>query len=80
MKEFIEQELAPRIQADGGWVEFISFKDDTLSLRFRGEWSKCPILDRCTDWIREQVQSRFGETVRITAERKKPYFWDQPGM
>ena len=49
MKEYIENTLAPRIQGDGGWVEFVSLEDGQLTLLFRGECSKCGILNRCTD-------------------------------
>ena len=30
MKEYIETVLAPRIQADGGWVEFVSREGEKL--------------------------------------------------
>lgn len=76
MKHFVEQVLAPRIQADGGWVEFVSYENETLTLLFRGECSKCQILDRCTDWISQQVSARFSKSVTIIPLRRKPYFWD----
>ena len=76
MKQFIEQTLAPRIQADGGWVEFVSYENDTLTLIFRGECSKCQILTHCTDWIAQQIQTHLGKTVTIIPIRCKPYFWD----
>lgn len=76
MKEFIENVLAPRIQGDGGWMEFVSYENQTLTLIFRGECSKCQILDRCTDWIAQQIQQNLSETVTVRAIRKKPFFWD----
>ena len=45
-------------------------------LIFRGECSKCLILNRCVDWIAQQIKEAKGETVEITAVRKKPFFWD----
>ena len=47
-----------------------------LTLIFRGECSKCLILNRCVDWIAQQIKEAKGETVEITAVRKKPFFWD----
>lgn len=41
MKEYIENVLAPKLQGDGGWVEFVSYENKKLTLIFRGECSKC---------------------------------------
>ena len=76
MKEYIEQVLAPRIQGDGGWVEFVSLEGDQLTLVFRGECSKCGILNRCTDWIAEKISQDLGEKVTVLPIRKRPFFWD----
>ena len=75
MKEYIENVLAPKLQGDGGWVEFVSYENKKLTLIFRGECSKCLILNRCVDWIAQQIKEAKGETVEITAVRKKPFFW-----
>ncbi len=77
MKEYIESVLAPRLQGDGGWVEFVSLEDDKLTLIFRGECSKCLILNRCTDWIAQKIKDDLGKTVTVVPVRKKPFFWDQ---
>ena len=77
MKEYIETVLAPRIRGDGGWVEFQSLEGDRLTLIFRGECSKCLILDRCTAWIEQKIKEDKGQTVTVAAVRKKPFFWDQ---
>ena len=76
MREYIETVIAPRLQGDGGWVEFVSLEGSRLTLLFRGECSKCGILDRCTDWIAQQIQEARGEKVQIISIRKKPFFWD----
>lgn len=76
MKEFIETVLAPKLQGDGGWVEYVSYEDGRLTLIFRGECSKCLILNRCVDWIAQQIKETLGETVTIIPVRKKPFFWD----
>ena len=77
MKDYIEKVLGPRIQADGGWVEFVSLQGDKLELIFRGECSKCGILNRCCDWITQQIEKEFGQRVTIIPVRKKPFFWDK---
>ena len=77
MKEYIETVLAPRIQGDGGWVEFQSLEEDRLTLVFRGECSKCMILNRCTAWIEQKIKEDIGQAVIVVPVRKKPFFWDQ---
>ena len=76
MQEYVERYLAPRIQGDGGWVEFVSLEGDELKLIFRGECSKCPILNRCTAWMEEMIRKDKGQNVRIVPVRIKPYFQD----
>ncbi len=76
MREFIEKDIAPRLQGDGGWVEFVSQEEDRVTLIFRGECSKCLILNRCTDWIEAQAKEKTGQTIKVVPIRKKPFFWD----
>lgn len=76
MEKYISEVLAPKLQGDGGWVEFISLEGDELTLLFRGECSKCLILHRCTDWIEEQIKKDLNKSVRVNAIRKRPYFQD----
>lgn len=77
IKTYIKKIIRPKIQGDGGEVEFESLSEDgTLTLIFRGECSKCLILNRCVDWITEEVLKNTGKLVKIKAVRKKPYFWD----
>ncbi len=77
VREYLETVLAPRIQGDGGWVEFESLDGDRLTLVFRGECSKCEILDRCEAWIGQKIREDLGQTVQVCAVRKKPFFWDK---
>jgi Fe-S cluster biogenesis protein NfuA len=76
MQAYIENTIAPKLQGDGGWVEFVSFDNGILTLRFRGECSKCLILHRCTEWIEEEIKRDLKKTVKVNAIRKKPYFQD----
>ena len=77
IETYIKKIIRPKIQGDGGEVEFESLSEDgTLTLIFRGECSKCLILNRCVDWIAEEVLKNTDKLVKIKAVRKKPYFWD----
>jgi Fe-S cluster biogenesis protein NfuA len=74
IKEYVDTVLAPKLQGDGGWVEYESFEKGILTLVFRGECAKCMILPRCTDWIEEQFKTDLQKNVKVVAIRKKPYF------
>ena len=76
IKQYIEEVIAPKLQGDGGWVEFSALNGDELTLIFRGECSKCLILDRCILWIEQQIRCGTGLDAKIKAVRKKPYFQD----
>ncbi len=76
MKNYVENILAPKLQGDGGWVEYVSLIDEELTLLFRGECSKCLILHRCTQWIESEIEKDMNKKVKVVAIRKKPYFQD----
>ncbi len=76
VQNYVENILQPKLQGDGGWVEYVSLEGDTLTLIFRGECSKCLILHRCTAWIEDQIKHDLKKTVKVEAIRKKPYFQD----
>ena len=76
VKNYVENIIAPKLQGDGGWVEFVSFENGELTLRFRGECSKCLILHRCTEWIEGEIKRDLKKNIKVNAIRKKPYFQD----
>ena len=73
---YVENILQPKLQGDGGWVEYVGLEGEKLTLIFRGECSKCLILHRCVAWIEEQIKLDLKKTVKVEAIRKKPYFQD----
>ncbi len=76
IKTYVETVLQPKLQGDGGWIEFVSFENEVLTVIFRGECSKCLILHRCEAWIEEQIQKDLGMKIKLCGIRKKPYFQD----
>lgn len=76
MQKYIEKVIQPKVQGDGGWIEFVSCENGILTVVFRGECSKCLILERCVAWIEEQIKKDLNKTVTINTVRKKPYFQD----
>ncbi len=76
VEKYIETVLQPKLQGDGGWIEFVSLENNELTVIFRGECSKCLILDRCVAWIESEIKRDLKKTVKVNAVRKKPYFQD----
>lgn len=76
IEKYVETVLSPKIQGDGGWIEFENFENGVLTVVFRGECSKCLILHRCVDWIEQQIKADLHRSVKVNAIRKKPYFQD----
>lgn len=76
VQSYVENVLLPKLQGDGGWVEYVSLEGNELTLIFRGECSKCLILHRCVSWIEEEIERDLKKKVMVTAIRKKPYFHD----
>lgn len=76
MKDYVEAVLQPKLQGDGGWIEFVSYDKGVLTVIFRGECSKCLILERCVAWIESEIKRELNSTVKVKAIRKKPYFQD----
>lgn len=76
IKNYVETVLQPKLQGDGGWIEFVSFENNELTVVFRGECSKCLILHRCVEWIEGEIKRDLNKSVKVIAIRKKPYFQD----
>ena len=76
VQNYVENILQPKLQGDGGWVEYVNLEGDKLTLIFRGECSKCLILNRCVEWIEQQIKLDLKKTLKVEAIRKKPYFQD----
>lgn len=77
MKDYINNIIKPKLQGDGGEIDFISYENGVLNVLLQGECSKCLIVDRCLRWIESEVMRDMGESVKVVAQKKKPFFWDK---
>lgn len=77
MKDYINTIIKPKLQGDGGEIDFISYENGILIVLLQGECSKCLIVDRCLAWIESEVMRDMGESVKVVAQKKKPFFWDK---
>ena len=77
MKDYIQKIIKPKLQGDGGEIDFISYENGVLTVLLQGECSKCLIVERCIAWIESEILRDLGEIVKISAIKKKPFFWDK---
>ena len=77
MRDYINTIIKPKLQGDGGEIDFVSYEDGNLTVLLQGECSKCLIVDRCLRWIESEVMRDMGESVNVIAQKKKPFFWDK---
>lgn len=77
MKDYIDKIIKPKLQGDGGEIDFISLENGVLTVLLQGECSKCLIVERCLSWIEGEILRDMGESVKIVARKKKPFFWDK---
>jgi Fe-S cluster biogenesis protein NfuA len=77
MKDYIEKIIKPKLQGDGGEIDFVSLEDNILTVVLQGECSKCLIVERCIAWIESEIKRDLGQSVKIKAIKKKPFFWDK---
>lgn len=77
MKDYINNVLSPLLQGDGGYIEYIEEDADKIKVLARGECSKCAKLQLCLDWCEGKIEKDLGSKVKLTAIRKKPFFWDK---
>lgn len=77
MKDYINNIIKPKLQGDGGEIDFVSYENGVLTVLLQGECSKCLIVDRCLTWIESEVMRDMSESVKVVAQKKKPFFWDK---
>ena len=77
MRDYIDGIIKPKLQGDGGEIDFVSYENGVLTVLLQGECSKCLIVERCIAWIESEILRDLGEIVKISAIKKKPFFWDK---
>ena len=77
MRDYIDRIIKPKLQGDGGEIDFISYENGVLTVLLQGECSKCLIVERWLSWIESEIMRDMGESVKVVAQKKKPFFWDK---
>ena len=74
IRDYLTKTIFPRVQADGGWLEWVDGNENEIVLRARGECANCECFSRCLDWIRQRVKEDLQKEIQIHVE-KKPFVW-----
>ena len=77
MRDYIDGIIKPKLQGDGGEIDFVSYESGVLTVLLQGECSKCLIVERCISWIESEIMRDMGVSVKIVVQKKKPFFWDK---
>lgn len=77
MRDYIDRIIKPKLQGDGGEIDFVSYENGVLTVLLQGECSKCLIVERCLSWVESEIMRDLGESVKVVAQKKKPFFWDK---
>ncbi len=74
LENWFEEVIAPRVRADGGWLEIRDRDADPIRLSARGECAHCAALGKCLDWIGDRARKDLGLSARFEAARE-PFLW-----
>ena len=82
VRAFIEDELRPMVQVDGGDVVFggllpaRSGDGARVRVRFRADCSRCPAARaRLAPWIARRLRDEFGGAFEVEPVVDRPYFY-----
>ncbi len=78
IREFVEKEIRPCVQGDGGDLEIIGLEGNTLSVAALNECSRCPLTRSCyRTWLEDRINGKFQSSLTVDIKIRKPYFWDK---
>jgi Fe-S cluster biogenesis protein NfuA len=76
VRAFLEGRLRRMIQADGGDVVVDRVEDGRVTVRLRGECSRCPAAPRhLVGWLAERLEEEFGRPFTVEPVFDRPYFY-----
>lgn len=62
------QELRPQLQADGGDIEFLGFKDGIVEVRLTGACAGCPMSTMTLKMgVEQHLKKKIPEVVEVKA-------------
>jgi len=59
--EFIEKNIAPYVESDGGSIEVVDYEDEIVRVKLNGACSTCGISSTTVKAIQTQLKKEFPE-------------------
>jgi Fe-S cluster biogenesis protein NfuA len=72
--DFIEKQWRPKVQADGGEIRFVSYMNNTVTVKFSGECARCCNLKCFCEFLHSELKTEFGDELILEKIIEKPYF------
>ena len=67
IKEALEQ-VRPQLQADGGDIEYVGFKNGIVKVKLKGACSGCPMSTMTLQWgVENFLKKRIPEVTKVQA-------------
>ena len=73
-EDYLRERVAPRVRADGGWLDYAGEEGRTLRLTAKGECARCAALDRCLKWVADGAEKQTGVRPELSVTRE-PFLW-----
>ncbi len=68
INDILDEEIRPALAGDGGWLEVIGLKEDTLTIRYQGACGSCPSsLTGTLMAIEKMVQDKVDPNIEVVA-------------
>ncbi len=66
INDILDEEIRPALAGDGGWLEIIGLKEDTLTIRYQGACGSCPSsLTGTLMAIEKMVQEKVDPNIEV---------------
>ena len=66
MKDYINNIIKPKLQGDGGWIEFVKYEDNIVYVRLLGACANCHMIDiTLKDGIEAAIQEEVPEVEEV---------------
>ena len=68
INEILDEKIRPALAGDGGWLEIVSLKEDTLTIKYQGACGSCPSsISGTLMAIENMVQQEVDPALEVVA-------------
>ena len=68
IKKVLNEEIAPKLQVDGGDVDFVGIEGNTVKVKLKGACAGCPMSQMTiSSTVEQYLKSEFSEIEEVKA-------------